>query len=563
MITDETSHYGRTFSHVRNMQSTLNKLVKAGENWSAGNFDQTKNFRDNFHDLIAKSKQAAIVAEYSEREAFIDTMLMFEQVAKKEAQAQFFKVKKDAGKLIGNISDVSQFLFGVDIAQRVAQGQSKFKDVARYEALKEVVKLSCLVNFPRWDINAKNLAQVGDTAVDIKVEQFRRSINSRSYGHLAPKLSDQPPPNDAFGKPKEEKLPKDHAEWPRVHLEWALIDDTIAQQRLDDFREGMNPIWEFIRGQGAYFTAADALSDVLQKKQDPKQARAAVRAELVKVLDLLTNLKDQVAEDARKEFLDFLAGQVQESCEFWVLRDGKGKEIAAKKKKLADEAKTFESTLPLDLAKRSDWKMTDAAKHDDTKFQYLVAGVSGSGADDAKRTKNPDLFKKAVVRMNLVDQDHQEAYALGGFVFEVPPDTIYLAGAGLKTGLADVAKPVSGQDTFKTMIKAAADTARGQAPNLALPTPAAVLAATKAGAFNEVFVAGTSLDEASAVKPVAVYVTIDVDTKNDGNQSSPLAKPVLEALSKIADERRLPVIHLYRKDPAPRASPPFATERQS
>jgi hypothetical protein len=226
---------------------------------------------------------------------------MFEQVAKKEAQAQFFKVTKNASKLIGNVSDVSQFLIGVDIAAGVAKNDGDQARAQRMEALKEVVQLSCLIAFPRWSVFAKNLAQAGETAAEIDPKEFARSINERSYAH--------------------KKVPLDQVDpgAPRVHVEWAGIDEKIARQRLDDFAEGMRPIWSFVHQQKKHFENMDALIRAIQGNAARADARKAVREELAKILPKLANLSAQI-KGQEAALLDALSGQAEESAQFQVTR---------------------------------------------------------------------------------------------------------------------------------------------------------------------------------------------------------------------------------------------------
>ena len=132
------------------------------------------------------------------------------------------------GKLMGNVSDVSQFLYGVDIASLVAEDRGDKAQKQRMEALKEVVQLSCLIAFPRWSVFARNLEQAKDTAAGITGEMFAKSINERSYAHKKVAEGDFDP------------------EAPRMHVEWAAIDGKIAEQRLTDYSGQMQPVWEFL-----------------------------------------------------------------------------------------------------------------------------------------------------------------------------------------------------------------------------------------------------------------------------------------------------------------------------
>jgi len=308
IITDETSHYGTVFSHNLNIKDALAKLKAAGVAWSFDSFDKSKNLRENCRALLAKSGKADIAKAYTDRESFIDTVLMFEQVSKKEAQAQLFKAEflggatqkikdKAAGKLMGNVSDVSQFLYGADIASRVAKKDGNRPLTQRLEALKEVVKLSCLIAFPRWSVFARNLDQATDTAGAIAAQDFANSINERSYAH--------------------KKVPLDQVdtEAPRVHVEWAGIDASIAQQRLDDFAGEMEPIWSFIHQQTKHFQNMDALIGAVRAKGDRSAARKAVRDELARILPKLPNLAAQI-EGQEQTLLDALAQQADESAVF-------------------------------------------------------------------------------------------------------------------------------------------------------------------------------------------------------------------------------------------------------
>ena len=153
-------------------------------------------------------------------------------------------------------------------------------------------------------------------------KECRRSINFRSYAHFMPKV---PRGTEKEAEKNDVAWPEDWHTWPRVHLEWQNIDAKIARQRLDDFKSGMQPVWEFIQGQTAFFRAADALSAKLKAKGDAGTERAAVVTEVDKLLKLLPNLEAQVTafEADRPALVAFLAGQVEESCAFWVLRDVK------------------------------------------------------------------------------------------------------------------------------------------------------------------------------------------------------------------------------------------------
>lgn len=301
IITDEASHYGTVFSHNANIKKSL---ADAGLGFDG--FDARKNLRDNARAALEKKKNAGVLAAYREREAFIDTMLMFEQVAKKEAQAQLFKADfkahkgtpkgdKAGEKLMGNVSDVSQFLYGADIAARVAKSDGRDADARRMEAFKEVVMLSCCIAMSRWGITAQNLDGVTDTAGQVTDELFAASINRRSY---------------AF---------QDDFDAPRVHCEWAKIDKVIAGQRLKDFKGEMGPIWDFLHGQKTHFANMDALIAAIRAKGDLVAPKKAVRAELAKVLAKLVNLKAQVGGD-EQVFLDALTAQCEESAQFQVTR---------------------------------------------------------------------------------------------------------------------------------------------------------------------------------------------------------------------------------------------------
>ena len=308
IITDETSHYGSVFSHNMNIERALHRLEVERVPCGFDRFDQKKNLRENVRALVKGSGKKAIIDDYLEREGLIDAVLMFEQVAKKEAQAQLFKAtfhspkkseadrKAVAGKLMGNVSDVSQFLYGVEVAAKAAHAAGDATRAARMEALKEVVKLSCLIAFPRWSVFARNLEQAKDTAEGITGEMFAKSINERSYAHKKVAEGDFDP------------------EAPRMHVEWAAIDAKIAGQRLTDYAEQMTPVWEFLHQQKAWFQATDALLRAAGEEQ-LAAARKGIRDELVKVLKLLPNLGAQL-NGQEAELVAALAGQTEESVEF-------------------------------------------------------------------------------------------------------------------------------------------------------------------------------------------------------------------------------------------------------
>jgi len=324
IINDETSHYGKVLSHNESILESLRVIRK-----SPADFDRSKNFRENGEKLIKASGNAGEIKRYSDRAAFIDTMMMFEQISKKEAQSQLYKrdllaakeksddagVKKHAGKLMGNVSDVSQFLFGVDIARRVAVTAGKADTEKLMIALMETTKLSCCIAMPRWGVNEGNVDRVTDTAsykvTDDKAadklftsETFAASINERSYSHFA---ASHP---DAYLAP-------------RVHVEWALIDTAIAKQRLKDFTQGMTPVWDFLHDakQKPFFRAMDAL--IVEIGKVPAASRtlalAEVRKEIGVVLDQLPELVKLIG-GSRPKLVEALVEQCEESAMFQVER---------------------------------------------------------------------------------------------------------------------------------------------------------------------------------------------------------------------------------------------------
>jgi len=300
IICDETSHYGAVFSHNILITSTLEKLKKTDDI----GVKKTLNLRDNFNVWLRKFN-ATEYQEFMKESAFIDTILMFEQIAKKEAQSQLFKVeassqdakkkKKGLGKLMGNVSDVGQFLLGA----------SKLDNSALYV---DVVKLSCLVAMPRWGINASNLSGVRDTAAVVTAQEFAQSINERSYCHLRTVASD--------GRELLDPLS------PRLHLEWAGIDEKTAQQRLDDFRNGMTPVWEFIQRQGTYFGLVDAFIQAIRNNRDLRDQRTAIRRAVATILSgQLSQLHAKIDATGKLEaFLDSITDQVETTARFFLMR---------------------------------------------------------------------------------------------------------------------------------------------------------------------------------------------------------------------------------------------------
>ena len=166
----------------------------------------------------------------------------------------------------------------------------------RSQALKDVVKLSCMIAFPRWSIFARNIKQAQDTANGITPEMFAKSINERSYAHKKVAEGDFDP------------------EAPRMHVEWSAIDNKIAEQRLTDFSEQMRPVWDFLHAQEAWFRATDALL-VAKADEEKPAASKAIRDELEKVLKLLPDLGAQV-KGQEQALIAALALQAEESVEF-------------------------------------------------------------------------------------------------------------------------------------------------------------------------------------------------------------------------------------------------------
>jgi hypothetical protein len=323
IINDETSHYGKVLSHNANIHQSLLKIGK-----STADFDRSKNFRENGEKLIKASGNPAEIKRYTDRAAFMDTMMMFEQIAKKEAQSQLYKrdllaakkksdapgVKKHAGKLMGNVSDVSQFLFGVDIAKRVAITAGKPDTEKLMVALLQTTMLSACIAMPRWGINAGNVDLVTDSAsykladdhADklFTAQTFAESINERSYSHFA---ATHP---DAYVAP-------------RVHVEWALIDTAIGKQRLKDFTQGMAPVWDFLHDakQKPFFRAMDALIVEIGKVPAVSRTLALdeVRKEMGVVLDQLPELVKLIG-GSRPKLIEALVEQCEESAMFQVER---------------------------------------------------------------------------------------------------------------------------------------------------------------------------------------------------------------------------------------------------
>ena len=323
IITDETSHYGTVFSHNLNVETAFGKLNAIQHSWSFADFDDKQNLRDNCVKVLEASGQEQVLADYRERSAFIDTILMFEQVSKKEAQAQLFrrdmlagrkakadgadeqarkdgkeKEEKNAGKLMGNVSDVSQFLHGIGYVGDELRKAGKNAEAKKLDAMLDVVKLSCLIAMPRWGVTEANVEDVKNTADEIGAEQFAASINERSYAHEAGDF-------DA----------------PRIHLEWAQIDSKIGAQRLKDFKDRMTPVWSFLHQQKAFFKGTDALITAIRTKANRSAARTAIKAALDTVVkNGLPALASLMSADEKTALIAALTGQAEESAQFQVTR---------------------------------------------------------------------------------------------------------------------------------------------------------------------------------------------------------------------------------------------------
>lgn len=331
IVTDATSHYAWAFSHDYNIQTMqakiFSKQIISLSEYYSGFFKRNMNFREKFEAVLennirhlggrldadgkgAFAQLKEIKREYEERKRFIDTVLMFEEIAKKEAQSQLFRATKNKKKLSGNISDITQFMKGA------IEQLKKEKDANRREqinALIEIVKLSSLINMPRWGINSANHGKVGNTAEGIvDAVEFMGQLNTRSYEHL-----------------KEEKKS------PRVMVKWAQIDLREAGERLKDYDTYMQPVWEFVRKSGDYFKAVDALKSAREEYTKEKiwsklnaitKAREAVRAELDKILKKkLTSLNSRIDKFARSRdgVIASITEQVDQSVQFATQREAK------------------------------------------------------------------------------------------------------------------------------------------------------------------------------------------------------------------------------------------------
>jgi hypothetical protein len=313
VICDSTSHYAAVFSHDKNISRTLQRLKQTKITVK----DQNRNLRENFTLWLADNAPAELQpnGQYTKDAAFIDTILMFEQIAKKESQSQIFKREKKTEKLIGNISDTGQFMSG-------AAGTS---NAVLYQ---DVVKLSCLIAMPRWGIDATNVRQVLNTDQGVvTAATFAASINKRSYTHMPIE----------FYMDGNVRKPLTDIYSPRVHLEWSLITEKIAEQRIREYRASMLPVWTFLHTQTDYFGKVSALMKVISKKDDSskgryarQQARKAVGDSLKAIVrSQLTTLMGKIPAEDQAEFYESITAQAEQTASFQLLRAQRAAEKAA------------------------------------------------------------------------------------------------------------------------------------------------------------------------------------------------------------------------------------------
>jgi hypothetical protein len=331
IVTDATSHYAKAFSHDYNIQTMqtqiFGKQIISLSEYYSGFFRLGLNFREKFEAVLdnnirslggrldaggkgALAQLKEIKREYEERKHFIDTVLMFEEIAKKEAQSQLFKATKNKKKLSGNISDITQFMKGA------IEQSKREEDANRHEqinALIDIVKLSSLISMPRWGITSANHSRVGNTAEGIvDAKEFMEQLNARSYEHL-------------WGEKNS----------PRVMLKWAQIDLEEAKRRISDYNIYMLPVWKMVQESEDYFKAVDALKSAREEYTKEKirsklnvitKAREAVKAEVDKILKKkLTSLNSQIDKFARSrnEVIESLTEQVDQSVKFAIQRETK------------------------------------------------------------------------------------------------------------------------------------------------------------------------------------------------------------------------------------------------
>lgn len=339
IVTDATSHYAMAFSHDNNIQTMQTKIfdkeIMSLSEYYSGFFKLGLNFREKFEAVLennirllgsrldaggkaAFAQLKDIKREYGERKRFIDTVLMFEEIAKKEAQSQLFKAKKDKKKLSGNTSDITQFMKG---AIEQLKGEEDKDRLEQINALIEIVKLSSLISMPRWGVNSANCRQVGNTAKGIvNAKEFMEQLNTRSYEHL-----------------REEKNS------PRVMLKWAQIDLKEAKGRLQDYNTYMKPVWEFVQKSEDYFKKVDALrlareeytrkkyteytkEEAWRKLEAITNARFAIKTKLADLLSTsLKSLNAQIVTFAinRDQVIESLTEQVDQSVQFAIEREAK------------------------------------------------------------------------------------------------------------------------------------------------------------------------------------------------------------------------------------------------
>ena len=331
IVTDATSHYAKAFSHDYNIQTMqariFDKKILSLSDYYSGFFKLGLNFREKFEAVLennirllggrldaggkaALAQLVEIQREYEERKRFIDSVLMFEEIAKKEAQSQLFKAKENKKKLSGNISDITQFMKGAIEQSKKEKNKERSEQI---KALIDIVKLSSLINMPRWGINSKNHKSVGNTAEGIvNAKEFMEQLNTRSYEH-------------PIGKEKS----------PRVMLNWAQIDLKEAGKRLKDYNTYMQPVWKFVQKSGEYFKKVDALKSAREEYAKQKiwsklnaitNARAAIETELDSLLKKeLKSLSEQIDKFARSrdEVLKSLTEQIDQSIRFGIEREAR------------------------------------------------------------------------------------------------------------------------------------------------------------------------------------------------------------------------------------------------
>ena len=168
------------------------------------------------------------LTQYLAHHQFMETGLIFEEAGKKEGQSQLFKLKSNKGKLIGNISDTAIFL---DQARQIIDDPSLPASDSKVIAAKahmQMATLTTLFSVTRWGIKHTNHTAVGNTHDIISAKEFQQSLNQRSYTL-----------RDTTGI--------------REQLKLSNITEDEAQQRLDSYQHGFEPIWQFIREKAPFF----------------------------------------------------------------------------------------------------------------------------------------------------------------------------------------------------------------------------------------------------------------------------------------------------------------------